>query len=226
MISLQKPISSYLVSPNLSPRKQRAWQGFRTQLFQIRRQDPHLFERSVVILIIWCAVVGTLQSLPQFRLASTASGWRLATNQAAPFTPTTPRGTSGTLVNAVHASLLPSGPSGQLLPPGTMAPTYTYANNYAHGQCTWYVAGRRQIPSSWGNAASWYYRATSSGWSVGATPAVAAIAWTPAGAFGHVALVEQISPDSKSVYISEMNYRGIGVKSFRWASSTEFKYIY
>jgi surface antigen len=107
-----------------------------------------------------------------------------------------------------------------------MAPQGTYANTYTRGQCTWYVAGRRQIPSNWGHARSWYYRASAQGWKVGSTPAVAAIAWTSAGTYGHVALVEQISPDGKQVYISEMNYRGAYVKSYRWVSATSFKYIY
>jgi surface antigen len=112
-----------------------------------------------------------------------------------------------------------------------MAADNTYRNSYARGQCTWYVAGRRQIPGNWGNAASWYYRALSSGWSVGATPAVAAIAWNPAytngsGPYGHVALVEKISADGTQVYVSEMNYRGLGVKSYRWVSAKAFKYIY
>jgi surface antigen len=112
-----------------------------------------------------------------------------------------------------------------------MAPDRTYANSYARGQCTWYVASRRQIPPKWGNAAAWYYHASASGWSVGTTPAVAAIAWNPAysygsSRYGHVALVEQISANGASVYISEMNYRGIGIKSFRWVPANHFKYIY
>jgi surface antigen len=55
---------------------------------------------------------------------------------------------------------------------------------------------------------------------------VAAIAWTPAGSYGHVALVEQISADGSQVYISEMNYRGVGIKDYRWVSAKSFKYIY
>jgi len=125
-----------------------------------------------------------------------------------------------------HADKLPTGPSGQLMPPGTMAPDGTYRNTYTSGNCTWYVAGRRQVPSGWGNAVSWYYHATSSGWAVGTTPAIAAIAWTPAGSMGHVALVEGVSDDGQRVYISEMNYRGLGVKSYRWTSASSFKYIY
>jgi len=57
-------------------------------------------------------------------------------------------------------------------------------------------------------------------------PAVAAVAWTSAGFYGHVALVEQVSANGSMVYVSEMNYRGVGVKSTRWVSSKQFKYIY
>src|SRR6185369_8237890 len=125
----------------------------------------------------------------------------------------------------IQAKALPSGPTGQLLPPGTMAPPNTYQNSYARGQCTWYVASRRQIPPKWGNAAAWYYHAAASGWSVGATPAVAAVAWTPSGYFGHVALVEQVSADGSQVYLSEMNYPVAGRVTHRWASAKYFKYI-
>jgi hypothetical protein len=121
---------------------------------------------------------------------------------------------------------LPQDPTGLILPPIPMAPDYTYQNNYDLGQCTWYVAGRRKVPSSWGNADTWYESAISDDWSVGTTPAVGAIAWTPAGYYGHVALVEQVSADTRSVYISEMNYDGVGIKSFRWVPVTFFKYIY
>lgn len=124
----------------------------------------------------------------------------------------------------VAVKALPAGPSGQLLPPGTMAPAYTYANSYVRGQCTWYVAGRRQIPGNWGDARTWYPRAQSAGWSVGATPAVAAIAWTPAGARGHVAVVEAI--ENGQVLISEMNYMGAYKIDKRWAPISAFKYIY
>jgi surface antigen len=107
-----------------------------------------------------------------------------------------------------------------------MAPDNTFPNSYARGQCTWYVAGRRQIPGGWGNAKTWYYHAIASSWKVGTVPAIAAVAWTPAGTFGHVALVEQISADSTSVYISEMNYRAVGQKTYRWVPASSFKYIY
>jgi hypothetical protein len=128
------------------------------------------------------------------------------------------------LASAVKAPELPAGPSGLLLPPGAMAPAYTYRNGYSAGQCTWYVAGRRPIPGGWGNARSWYYHAAASGWPVGTTPAVGAIAWTSAGWYGHVALVEAVQ--GNQVLISEMNYLGSYKIDKRWVGASSFKYIY
>ncbi len=55
-------------------------------------------------------------------------------------------------------------------------------------------------------------------------PALAAIAWTPAGYFGHVAVVEAIEGDR--VLVSEMNYLGPYIVNKRWASASSFKYIH
>jgi hypothetical protein len=129
-------------------------------------------------------------------------------------------------LSLAHNTALPGGPSGQLLPPGALAPDRSYANSYAWGQCTWYVAGRRPIPAGWGNAAAWYYHAIANGWRVGTVPAVGAIAWTSAGAYGHVSLVENISPNNARIYVSEMNVRGVGVKSYAWIKASSVKYIY
>lgn len=127
---------------------------------------------------------------------------------------------------AQHATTLAVDPTGQMLPPIPMATAGSYPNNYTWGECTWYVAGRRQVPDNWGNANTWYSRAAAAGYSVGTIPAIGAIAQTTAGSLGHVALVEQISVDYSSVYVSEMNYVGRGVKSYRWAPAASFHYIY
>ncbi len=98
-------------------------------------------------------------------------------------------------------------------------------NGYSYGYCTYYVASRRAIPSSWGNAYSWYYNAQANGFRVGALPVPGAIAWTPAGYYGHVAYVEQVS--GGQVLVSEMNYNGGWNRvSSRWVSPGSFKYIY
>jgi N-acetylmuramoyl-L-alanine amidase len=110
-----------------------------------------------------------------------------------------------------------------------IAPTLTrYAfggNGYAYGYCTYYVAGRRSVPSGWGNANTWYYAAQSSGFRVGSTPVPGAIAWTSAGYYGHVAYVEQVS--GGQVLVSEMNFNGNWNRvTSRWASASSFRYIY
>lgn len=99
------------------------------------------------------------------------------------------------------------------------------SNGYAFGYCTYYVASRRYVPQSWGNAANWYYAAKASGYSVGSTPAVGAIAWTPAGYYGHVAYVESVS--GGTVTVSEMNYGGGWDRiDYRTTSASDFRYIY
>ncbi len=128
------------------------------------------------------------------------------------------------LSGSVAAPTLPGGPTGQLLPPGTMAAPYTFRNSYSAGQCTWYVAGRRQIPHGWGNARTWLPRARAAGWSTGIVPAVGAVAWTASGYYGHVALVEAI--EGAQIQITEMNYLGTYQIDRRWVPATSFQYIY
>lgn len=94
-------------------------------------------------------------------------------------------------------------------------------NRYDYGQCTWYVYNRRAelgrpVGSFWGNATTWAGFARASGYLVNNTPEVGAImqdSWS-AGGYGHVAVVESKGPDG-SITVSEMNYVGWNVKSFR-----------
>ncbi len=98
-------------------------------------------------------------------------------------------------------------------------------NGYAFGYCTYYVATRRYVPSTWGDANTWYYDAKLSGYKVGSAPAAGAIAWTGAGYYGHVAYVEKV--DGGQVEVSEMNYNGGWDRvDYRWASAGDFRYIY
>lgn len=216
-------VSSYLTKPRRIPSRHRSWQGFRTQLFEIRRIRSHVGARTVVGLLIWVTVGWSWHYVTTHRELPGQAKMAALTN---PLTTDTRASNPDTLNGVSAARALPGGPTGQLLPPGSLAADRTYANSYSRGQCTWYVAGRRQLPNNWGNAVSWYYHATASGRAVGTTPAVGAIAWTPVGRYGHVALVEQVSSGGTQVYISEMNYRGVGVKSYRWVSAKSFKYIY
>jgi len=85
-------------------------------------------------------------------------------------------------------------------------PIYGY-NGYDYGYCTWYVATQIPVPSNWGNASSWAYYASLSGWNVSTSPTVGAIAQTPyaAGGEGHVAIVDAVSADGSQIQIRDMN---------------------
>ena len=91
-------------------------------------------------------------------------------------------------------------------------------DNFAYGQCTWYVASRRCIP--WGgNANQWYYNAAAAGFQEGHTPIPGAVVvFWPGGdgasSIGHVAYVEAVGPAGNvpAGYFlqSEMNFYGNG----------------
>jgi len=92
----------------------------------------------------------------------------------------------------------------------------TRANGYPYGWCTYYVATRRYVPSSWGNARNWLYSAKRAGYATGSEPAVGAIVVTSESGYGHVAYVESVN--GGSITIAEMNYVGWGVTSRRTIS--------
>ena len=101
----------------------------------------------------------------------------------------------------------------------TSQATVYAGNRYYWGQCVWYAYNRRAeigrpVGSLWGNANTWDYYARAAGYAVNQTPAVGAVFQTKGGWYGHVGVVEAVNPDG-SIYISEMNYVGVGVKSFR-----------
>lgn len=132
---------------------------------------------------------------------------------------------------------LPSEALSRDLPAGVALPTQTPSvaplqsfdggNTYDYGYCTWYVKSRRgaSLPNRLGNANTWYARAASLGMSVGPTPRAGAVGATTRGSMGHVVYVESVNADG-TVNISEMNYNGWGVQSFRTTSASEFNYIY
>lgn len=99
----------------------------------------------------------------------------------------------------------PSSYDSSSFPWGT-GPVYGF-NGYDYGFCTWYVASQISVPSNWGNASSWAYYATVSGWSVSSKPTVGAIAQTPyaAGGEGHVAIVDAVSADGTQIKYRDMN---------------------
>ncbi len=216
-------------SSYLSVRRQASYGGGRQRRLLVRLRllmswMPRLGWRTWSGLALWglIFVVGLYGfehqtiPLPPADVAAADSGGRGGA------TPTTP----AQLTAASKATALPGGPTGQLLPPGTMAAPYTYANSYTAGQCTWYVAGRRPIPRGWGNANTWLAHARAVGWATGSTPAIAAVAWTNAGYYGHVALVEDVNAETGQVLISEMNYLGPYKLDKRWVNASAFTYIY
>jgi surface antigen len=224
--------SAYLTQPTNTPRfkwsdNTRTGINALRSIARIFRANPRLINRTILALALW---TGLCSSITYLQNPKTLSSQSLFTDNSAAATATThnplKNPATATLSNAIPAAALTDGPTGEMLPPGTMAPSGTYANNYTRGQCTWYVAGRRQVPSNWGNAVAWFSHAKSAGWSTGITPAVAAIAWTPTGAYGHVALVEQVSSDGSRVQVSEMNYSRPYATDNRWVAASSFKYIY
>lgn len=86
--------------------------------------------------------------------------------------------------------------------PGASA---TNPNTFAPGQCTWYVASKRNIPWS-GNARDWWPNAAAMGFAEGQTPQVGAVMVEDLSVYGHVALVTAVNGSSWTV--SEMNYNG------------------
>lgn len=107
------------------------------------------------------------------------------------------------------------------------------ANLYTAGQCTYYVFDKKQadgdsISATWGNANQWASNAAADGHTVNNTPKEGSILQSSAGAFGHVAYVENVNSDG-SIEVSEMNYQGEGVVSSRTISASEagsYNYIH
>jgi surface antigen len=106
---------------------------------------------------------------------------------------------------------------------GGSTPVYG-SNGYDWGYCTWYVASQISVPSNWGNANTWAYYAVRSGWKVSSTPTPGAIAQTPAGGLGHVAIVNEVSEDGTQIRYRDMN----GIAGFAhvgysgWVSASKF----
>ena len=83
-------------------------------------------------------------------------------------------------------------------------------NHFPWGQCTYYVASRRNVPWN-GDAWMWFGNARAAGYATGSSPKVGAMMVTwESRYYGHVALVEAVYGDG-SYLISEMNYRGLGI---------------
>jgi len=95
-------------------------------------------------------------------------------------------------------------------------------NRYTPGYCTWYVKNKRpDLPNSLGNADTWVSRAAAQGLATGSTPRVGAV-----GQRGmHVAYVERVNPDG-TIFVSEMNHKGLWIISSRTVPADYFTYVY
>lgn len=106
-------------------------------------------------------------------------------------------------------------------------------NRYVYGECTWYAYNRRAqlgrpVGSFWGNAATWDYYARQAGYRVDQSPEVGAVLQTGGGYYGHVGVVESVSPGD-SITISEMNYSGwnrIDNRTISWSDAVSGYYNY
>ncbi len=86
------------------------------------------------------------------------------------------------------------------------------SNHFPYGQCTYYVATRRNVPWN-GNAIAWLWNAAPFR-PEGSTPRPGAIMVTSEGwGLGHVAYVESVGAGSFTV--SEMNFAGWGFVDYR-----------
>lgn len=95
-------------------------------------------------------------------------------------------------------------------------------NTYTPGYCTWYAKNKRpDLPNNLGNADTWVARAAAQGIPTGSAPRAGAI-----GQQGmHVVYVERVNADG-TVFISEMNFKGLYVVSTRTVPASYFQYIY
>jgi LysM repeat protein len=113
-------------------------------------------------------------------------------------------------INPGDTLVVPNGQGPRLFPerasdnPPALGP---YANaKFTYGQCTWYVASRRNVPWT-GDAWMWWTNARAMGYAEGQVPEPGAIMVTwESLIYGHVAYVEQVNADGSFV-VSEMNFK-------------------
>ncbi|HET9722039.1 MAG TPA: LysM peptidoglycan-binding domain-containing protein [Candidatus Saccharimonadales bacterium] len=130
-----------------------------------------------------------------------------------------------------------------VIPNGKVAPVLNYGslffasyggNGYDYGWCTYYVASKVSVPTNWGNANTWDDYARLSGWTVSSRPPVP---WHPGiilqsdnmSFLGHVAYLEDVSPDGSMIKYSDMNgLAGWGHVGYSgWVPASTFQhYIY
>ncbi|MFQ6835529.1 MAG: glucosaminidase domain-containing protein [Enterococcus faecalis] len=108
---------------------------------------------------------------------------------------------------------------------------YDTFNSYAWGNCTQYVYNRiiqlgKYIDLTMGNGKDWGVTGQARGYEVSRTPQAGTAVSFPAGllgadpVYGHVAFVEKVNQDG-SIYISEMNVKGLNIVSTRTISASQ-----
>lgn len=112
------------------------------------------------------------------------------------------------VIEIKSAEYIPPAPKPALNTRARLPVTGTVSSGaFPYGQCTYYVATKRQVNWS-GNAGQWYYNAQAAGRPVGKAAQAGAIMVSYEGvSLGHVAYVEKVNPDGSFV-VSEMNYNG------------------
>jgi surface antigen len=164
--------------------------------------------------------IATMPSVTQPSLAKSVP--EIDPNQVAIDLAKEPKVAPAAAAPVVAAAPAPAAPApvsnvGSVPAASTASLTSSYVNDYAWGNCTYWVDERRAeiadpIPSTWGNAATWAERAEADGYVVNHTPSPGAIMQLPNVDYGlgHVAFVESV--DSDGIWnISEMNVEGLDV---------------
>ncbi|MDQ0222107.1 peptidoglycan hydrolase PcsB [Streptococcus moroccensis] len=134
--------------------------------------------------------------------------------------------TSGASATTVSESTV--APANTVATTETVATTakvsYSSANTYPVGQCTWGAKALAPwVGNYWGNANQWPASAQAAGYSVGSTPVVGAVAVWPydGGGYGHVAVVTAVQ-SATNIQVSESNYAGsMSIGNYRgWFNPT------
>ncbi|WP_249629656.1 peptidoglycan hydrolase PcsB [Streptococcus uberis] len=93
-------------------------------------------------------------------------------------------------------------------PVATPKPSYSSVNTYPVGQCTWGVKSLAPwVGNNWGNGGQWAASAAATGFSVGTTPVVGAVAVWTGGGYGHVAYVTAVESSTR-IRVMESNFNG------------------
>lgn len=118
---------------------------------------------------------------------------------------------------------------------GSIGGTVFGGNGYAYGYCTYYAYNRRAelghpVGSNWGNAVTWASYARGAGFRVDKSPSAGAVFQNGGGygGLGHVGVVERVEANG-DVYVSEMNYAGWNVISYRTIPASQvanYNYIH